>query len=115
MPFNVNNVDATVAANALYGMVSRIQTSPEIYLPKLTPEIESLMWNTGLLLEYVLRTNQLEKRPDLVLLYYPPIYDFYWFTARLVKQLSSSSFKIPLPIFEKLSTLLNTAIKTYGE
>jgi hypothetical protein len=37
-------------------------------------------------------------RPDLALLYYPPIYDFYWFVARTVFELSAvPDADIPFP------------------
>ena len=38
------------------------------------------------LLVYVIQ-DAILRRPDLILLYYPSIYDFYWFVARNVAEM----------------------------
>lgn len=88
MPFNSNNVDATVIANSITGIVYALWTEPETYLPNFDAEMQQLVFWSGKLLEWILKTDAMSKRPDLILLYYPSVYDFYWFIARLYNLLS---------------------------
>ena len=114
MPFNVNNIDATVAANALFGITEMVLHGPSAYREKFVNDrvLQDMYLSTATLLEWVLRTNQLSIRPDLVLLYYPPIYDYYWFVARLSKLLKSRK---DLPaVFEQVRDLLQSALKTHA-
>lgn len=49
------------------------------------------------LLEYTIY-HLIEKRPDLILVYYPSKYDFYWFVARIVALLKrQETLPEPLP------------------
>lgn len=81
MPFSVNNIDATVLCNALYGMASMVIHGGPEYADKLDNDrdLQNLFKSSIRLLAWILETDQLSKRADLVLLYYPPVYDFYWF------------------------------------
>jgi hypothetical protein len=76
-------------------------------------EIENIYVSSAKVLEFILKNNLLSVRPDLILLYYPPILDFYWFTARLSNLLNSEE-KLPLKCMENVRDLLNVALETYG-
>lgn len=81
MPFNINNIGCTVSANVIYGITSGILSGllkPDILDD---PEIEKIYRNTSRLITWQLQTD-LTKRPDLALLYYPSVLEFYWFVAR---------------------------------
>lgn len=79
MPFYVNNVDASVNSNFLFGLLYQIKSKTVI----LNPELRQMMRDISDLLVYVI-SEAVDKRPDLILMYYPSKYDFYWFVARIV-------------------------------
>jgi hypothetical protein len=161
MPFDVNNVDASVIANALFGiffasdfppLFPTILLSPylpsSLFLPSSSPtpllplshrphlvhthlgmtstlleggnlswfdsEVQSLYQDSANLLSWILRNNTLANRPDLVLVYYPPIYDFYWFTARLSFLLNNPPHALPFPVLVKTRDMLQKLLESYG-
>eukprot|EP00742_Colponemidia_sp_Colp-10_P006691 GILJ01007172.1.p1 GENE.GILJ01007172.1~~GILJ01007172.1.p1 ORF type:complete len:666 (+),score=82.46 GILJ01007172.1:34-2031(+) len=84
MPFNVNNVDASVVANNLFGIVSALlleHTGAPVEW--FDDDMNQIVADSAKLLAWILNTNALANRPDLVLLYYPSAFDFYFFVARL--------------------------------
>eukprot|EP01104_Vermistella_antarctica_P004145 TRINITY_DN14651_c0_g1_i2.p1 TRINITY_DN14651_c0_g1~~TRINITY_DN14651_c0_g1_i2.p1 ORF type:complete len:408 (+),score=74.73 TRINITY_DN14651_c0_g1_i2:186-1409(+) len=92
MPFNANNVDASVSANALFGLTTALVmgngTSESDWF---SADMQALYLNTADLLAFVVDSESLLSRPDLVLLYYPPVYDFYWMSARSLFLLNNPS------------------------
>lgn len=82
MPFNINNVDVTVASNAVFGItmvaVTNVSSDP---LALIDAEIEQIYLNTTALIAHEI-ANNLTSRPDLALTYYPSKYEFYWFVTR---------------------------------
>ena len=90
-PLLVNNIDAAVAANALYGITSALLLRPESYLNpstgQLPPEVRGLVRNTTDMLLWVVESRVVVERADLVLLYYPTRWPFYGFLARWYKLL----------------------------
>ena len=103
-PFNVNNVDASVAANFLHGIITSSLLDPEVNFSLLNkPEVQLILSSTTRLLAWTIKSDALSKRPDLVLLYYPPIYDFYWFVSRIVVELKNS----PVPLLDVLQDMKN--------
>eukprot|EP01129_Flabellula_baltica_P016964 TRINITY_DN925_c0_g2_i1.p1 TRINITY_DN925_c0_g2~~TRINITY_DN925_c0_g2_i1.p1 ORF type:complete len:626 (+),score=134.24 TRINITY_DN925_c0_g2_i1:27-1904(+) len=90
MPFNANNIDASVCANSLYGLTLSALHLPEKQKSDLfTPEMIDLYMDTLDLAVWTLETDVMNDRPDLALLYYPPVYNFYWFISRVLFQLRS--------------------------
>ncbi len=85
MPFETNNVDATVSANFLFGLTFQIM-SDSIKPSELPSDLKLMIHNTVDLIEYVIDTVS-KGRLDLILVYYPSKYDFYWFVARIVNLL----------------------------
>ena len=87
MPFNVNNVDASVTANSLYGILSYfVQSSSR----QMTVAESNFVLDNARLLAHVIENRLVEKYPSVVLLYYPSKYAFYWFTSRIVHLMSSN-------------------------
>lgn len=80
MPFSANNVDASVCANFIFGLSYQILAG-EMAVEK-GSELEQMMLDTVDLLEHTIEVV-MEKRPTLLLVYYPSKYDFYWFVARI--------------------------------
>lgn len=119
MPFNANNVDATVVANAIYGLTQSMlyqNTSKPGQLPPWVPyALQQVYGDSVRLLEWALRNNVMVLRPDLALLYYPPTYDFYWFVSRTAFELNSlaNSSGVPYDFMKKAQMLLNDATENY--
>ena len=93
MPFKVNNVDATVAANFLFGLCYQLIMKEVV----LNPDLEQMMLDTTDLLVFTV-TEMLKERPTLILVYYPSKFDFYWFVSRIVHLLKRHpNSEDPLP------------------
>uniref|UniRef100_A0A6B2L060 Uncharacterized protein n=1 Tax=Arcella intermedia TaxID=1963864 RepID=A0A6B2L060_9EUKA len=113
MPFNANNVDASVVANGVLGIItSALKMNSQEFKSFWTPELEGLLLNSTNLLSWTMETGICLNRTDIVLLYYPPIYNFYWFTARSLFALRNNTSSLPVlktvkDILE--NTLENTA------
>jgi len=81
MPFNVNNVDLSVTANAIYGLLRHlIMVNPDSAW--FDAGLQSVIYHSAKLIEWSVTSGRITERHDLALLYYPPIYDFYWFVSR---------------------------------
>ncbi|XP_061197949.1 uncharacterized protein LOC133206058 [Saccostrea echinata] len=110
MPFNINNVDITVAANAIYGLTNGILTG---ILPKSViedPDIQQIYLNTSALIAYEINTN-LSNRRDLALTYYPSEYEFYWFVSRTFSKLQEYSQHQSLhPVMKRVREILGEAL-----
>lgn len=105
MPFSVNNVDATVNANFLFGLIYQI-LSGEIELKD--DELKQMMFNSVEFLQFTIK-QLITKRPDLILVYYPSRYDFYWFVARNVQLLKRYHERLPedlISIQNRLESLM---------
>ncbi|KYQ99756.1 hypothetical protein DLAC_03700 [Tieghemostelium lacteum] len=112
MPFYVNNVDFSVAANSLFGFVSSIQMNPnakEYFIQ--SQDLQNMCISITQLIEYGINSGMVYNRSDLALLYYPSIYDFTWFISRLVYNLEemnqTANGQLPAPLDYILSTLLS--------
>jgi len=46
------------------------------------------------LIEWVITSGQLLKRYDILLLYYPSVFDFYWFISRVLVVLKSNQHRL---------------------
>lgn len=111
MPFNINNVDVTVAANAVFGTTAGVLNGLVDVEVLDDPEIQHVYLNTTNLIASMIRTN-FSSRHDLALLYYPSEIEFYWFVARTYGELLRSANKGPLPhpILEKVMTVLDEVL-----
>lgn len=83
MPFNVNNVDVTVAANAIYGIssasIQNINNFGTLFLQ--SSDMQQIYLNTTKFIAHAINTN-FSGRPDLAQVYYPSRYNFLWYTSR---------------------------------
>jgi len=119
MPFNVNNVDFSVATNTLFGISSAIYqlqkdsgaSENDINLI-FNQDLQNLCLSTAYLIENVVASQIVYNRSDLALLYYPSIYDFTWFVSRTVFfleefQLAASNSNGEIVFPETLSQVLS--------
>lgn len=95
MPFYVNNVDLTVSANVLYGLTTSVLMSANssngsngIDSDWFDSDLQIIYENTTDLICWFIERN-FSSRPDLALTYYPSVFNFYWFTSRVVNLLRS--------------------------
>ena len=82
MPFSVNNIDASVNINFLFGLLYQIDQNEVIP----SKEVRQMVRDVADMLVYVIE-EVITERPDILLLYYPSRFDFYWFVARTLAYL----------------------------
>eukprot|EP01133_Synstelium_polycarpum_P015514 gene15514-18425_t len=109
MPFNVNNVDFSVAMNALFGISSAIFESDTDII---TQDLSDMLTSIALLIEWSVDSGMVYNRTDIALLYYPSLYDFSWFIGRTTFFLEEFSLVKPLPA--PLDFVLDT-LRAIGE
>jgi hypothetical protein len=91
MPFNINNVDISVNANVIFGLNNLLLTLNQTQREKLfTQELKQMYINATSMIAWSIENDIISWRPDLALLYYPSIYDFYWFASRNLQLLESN-------------------------
>ncbi|KAL5014185.1 hypothetical protein ScPMuIL_008455 [Solemya velum] len=115
IPGNINNVDVTVAANAIFGITNGILTGLFNATLLDDADIQKLYLNTSTLISYEIMTN-LSDRQDLALTYYPSEFEFYWFVARTFTQLERR-FKagaLPHPAMETVRLLFGGALRGHA-
>jgi hypothetical protein len=96
MPFAVNNVDHNVAINFIFGITNFLlfhRNRTEINL-LFDQEMEQMYSNTIDLIIYAIRKDTVNTRPDLTLIYYPSVYDFYWLVTRVYSLINTNIGKI---------------------
>ena len=91
MPFSVNNVDLNVATNFLFGITNLVLHHPNrTYIENIfDDEMQKMYSDTVELLTFSINQDIISWRPDLALLYYPSIFDFYWLTSRVYSTLKN--------------------------
>ena len=117
MPFGVNNVDASVAANALYGVVSGLVHDTGTFAPLFGGAVQAMLLDTARLVAYVIDEDLLNAAEPLVLLYYPSKLNLYWFVARILKVLADPAAARVLAIFASVAELqrvLRTSMANAG-
>lgn len=111
MPFNVNNVDATVASNAIFGLthlfLSNEYGSSEHFA---TRQLLSLYKTTVDYVVWVISSGKAFQRPDIGLVYYPSAYELYWFVSRTSAALKSST-SLPIPLLQEVEKNLTAVLK----
>jgi hypothetical protein len=84
MPFNLNNVDLAVCANTVAGIVNAVLeevSEPEKWFDD---DLKNLLLNTSSIISHVIDSGLITQRPDIIILYYPSLFTFYWFVGRTV-------------------------------
>jgi len=120
MPLGVNNVDPVVNANVVFGLTRYVLAS--VARGDGVPlwfdaSLQTMYGNAVRLLEYVLLnpTTTLFDRTDLVLVYYPPLYDFYNFVGRAYARLvAAPSLPADVPVFAQARDVLGKALRGEG-
>jgi hypothetical protein len=108
MPFNVNNIDGSVVANSVLGILNTLFTDSN-YEDWLTKDLLKILIDSTSLLCFILDQNLLLSRPDIILVYYPPVKDFYWFVSRIVQLLQSTNlekYKNDLETYQTLTQIV---------
>lgn len=96
MPFFVNNVDVTVAANTVNGLTSALLSG--LFKPTdFDSDIQHIYKDTVDLIIYEI-TGNFSSRRDLALTYYPSKLECFWFTSRTLTNLRDFYKKAPLPL-----------------
>lgn len=67
--------------------------------------------NATNLIAYTISSGRVSQRPDIVMLYYPSVFDFYWFAARNAHTLNSNDDKIRFDVMRQARDSLNSALR----
>lgn len=114
MPFNLNNIDLTVGSNVVYGITSAVLANLSNPRNWFDSELQMIYENTTDLIAWSIERN-FSGRPDLALVYYPSLFNFYWFTARTLNLLASnSSTQLPFPVMQRVKSRLSSVMRGYG-
>ncbi|MDO8299093.1 hypothetical protein, partial [Lacisediminimonas sp.] len=86
-PLYTNNVEGSVCANVLYALAIAIRSANS--LNWFDERLQKIFDDTSNMIAWLIESETVNKRPDVVLLYYPDVEVFYYFVARILKQLRS--------------------------
>lgn len=115
MPFAVNNVDVTVAANTIYGLTSGLLSNIIDDL-EFDVDLQRIYLNTSSLIAHQLTFN-FSSRPDLALTYYPSPHECYWFVARTLALMqrylfnNNGSDSLPYPVMNEVKVMFTNALQ----
>ena len=112
MPFGINNVDLTVSVNVLYGLTAAVLSDMQDPNSWFDDEAQMIYLNTTSLVMYEI-SNNFSSRPDLALTYYPSVFNFYWFTSRILNLLNSHD-QLPYPVMETVRERMNAMLCGVG-
>jgi hypothetical protein len=109
MPFQANNVDGSVVGNSLCGILTSIlQHAPAdgtgTYAKFISADLLQLIQDSARLLAWIVESEILLTRNDIVLLYYPPTFDFFLFAARSLHLLQSSDLTVFTQVYNDPTT-----------
>ncbi|XP_035678143.1 uncharacterized protein LOC118416934 [Branchiostoma floridae] len=93
MPFFLNNVDVTVAANTLAGITEALlagMVKPTWF----DQDLQRIYLNTTAMIAWAVTSETIFTRPDLVMTYYPSLYNFLWYSSRTLFLLQSNQDKL---------------------
>ncbi|XP_038058841.1 uncharacterized protein LOC119730137 [Patiria miniata] len=119
MPFNINNVDSTVAANVIYGVNAALLENMFETKTWFDADTRMVYENTTSFIAWVIESGTMTSRPDLALTYYPSRYNFYWFVARTRFLIANRIARGDLPafpslrlVYEQLNEVLQSRVTT---
>lgn len=96
MPLNMNNVDPTVCAHLLLGLNKQILNDTD-KLALLDETIQDGYLQTVDLMTWLLESNWSELNWNIILLYYPTVYHFFWSVSRNLAVLEKINQKSVVP------------------
>eukprot|EP01016_Furgasonia_blochmanni_P056458 TRINITY_DN962_c0_g1_i3.p2 TRINITY_DN962_c0_g1~~TRINITY_DN962_c0_g1_i3.p2 ORF type:complete len:662 (+),score=186.69 TRINITY_DN962_c0_g1_i3:110-2095(+) len=107
MPFHTNNVDLTVNANFLYGTSYFLltQTDRELVKEVFDDDLKQMYVDSAKMIAWAIRNRVHLERPDLCLVYYPSVHDFFWFAGRVLFLLDNAGV-LPFEEMENVRQLL---------
>jgi len=110
MPVHVNNVDLSVNTNSLFGLSHIMIINPEL----VTDELLNLYRSVTELVVWAVENEVVLRRPDVAILYYPSVYDFYWFVARVLSFLEKFSDKVDFNEMQETKTKFGKVLREIG-
>jgi len=96
MPFRVNNIDFNVITNFLFGATNLALFHPDkdYVLRIFDREMQNMYRDTVEIIIFAIKEDIFNWRPDLALLYYPSIFDFYWLISRVYSTLKNAPVEL---------------------
>ncbi|XP_071949300.1 uncharacterized protein [Antedon mediterranea] len=114
MPFHINNVDTTVAANSIYGLTSAVLYDLSSDSSWFDNDIQAIYANSTSLIVWLINHNVIEERPDLALTYYPSRYSFYYYVARtlfILETKYANDGELPFEVLDQMRMNLKRALQ----
>ncbi|XP_078676657.1 uncharacterized protein LOC144913686 [Branchiostoma floridae x Branchiostoma belcheri] len=94
MPYNLNNVDVTVAANTLAGITEALLAGLVHQEKWFDHDVQRIYLNTTAMISWAVTSEAIFTRPDLVMTYYPSLYNFLWYSSRTLFLLQSNQDRL---------------------
>ncbi|XP_019646956.1 PREDICTED: uncharacterized protein LOC109487404 [Branchiostoma belcheri] len=94
MPYNLNNVDVTVAANTLAGITEALLAGLVNQEKWFDHDVQRIYLNTTAMISWAVTSEAIFTRPDLVMTYYPSLYNFLWYSSRTLFLLQSNQDRL---------------------
>eukprot|EP01016_Furgasonia_blochmanni_P053110 TRINITY_DN853_c0_g1_i10.p1 TRINITY_DN853_c0_g1~~TRINITY_DN853_c0_g1_i10.p1 ORF type:complete len:662 (+),score=259.08 TRINITY_DN853_c0_g1_i10:144-2129(+) len=113
MPLGSDNVDLTVNANFLYGTSTFLIGHPDRELVNQIwdEDLKQMFVDAAKMISWAIKSRVHIDRPDLCLVYYPSVHDFYWFVARTSFFLENFG-QLPFPEMETVRDILASVLRT---
>ncbi|KAL4512370.1 hypothetical protein ABPG72_005372 [Tetrahymena utriculariae] len=113
IPAQTNNIDVSVNANAIFGL-NNLLINDKNASNYFDQELQGMYLNATNLIAYTIKSGRVIQRPDIVMLYYPSVFDFYWFAARNAHLLNSYDSEIRFEVMRQARDSLNQALRNQG-
>jgi len=81
MPWNLNNIDLSVSANSIAGIIEAAFTN-EQSLQWFDDDLQNILMDTTKLICWAITSDRINQFSNILQPYYPSTYGFYYFTSR---------------------------------
>ena len=111
-PFNVSNVDMTVATNVIYRITATILNDMQNPSDWFDTDLQGIYNDSVYLITWQIERN-FSSRPDLAQTNYPSMYIFFLLISHTLNLLVSSPL-LPLTVMEEVLAILKTAMRVHA-
>ncbi|PRP88674.1 hypothetical protein PROFUN_02770 [Planoprotostelium fungivorum] len=116
MPEYINNVDASVSCNIIAGLLRHLVYNTVDDSSWFTPELQNILNDTSDYIRWVVESGRIVERPDIGMLYYPSLYNFYWFASRVVFTLTQPetiALHERFPILKEMTLIWTETVRVH--
>jgi len=114
IPYHVNNVEATVCGDTLYGLTAMVLSKAQGYDTFFTPNVQQMYLNAAEIVAFTLNSNLFVDRVDLTMFYYPYPVWLNVYASRALFLLSQTS-NLPYPVMAQAQALIKDTLRNAGQ